>query len=228
MNFTLSRFLYLVLAYLIGAIPWGWMIVWLVKRKDIRYMASGRSGMSNVIRTAGKGWGILTAVLDIFKGYAAVYAARLIVDNPEPWLTAIGGILAVLGHIYSVYMLEKRRDGKYYFRGGAGGLTSVGAGTALWAGYLIFVPLPCFLIYIISGYASVATASFNLLGIIGFIIGAAMGKCSWWYVLYGVGAEILVLISLQPNFKRLRRGDERKHDFRLRWRKEDREEDAGK
>ena len=215
MNFTLSHFLYLVLAYLIGAIPWGWMIVWLVKRKDVRYMASGRSGMSNVIRAAGKGWGILTAVLDILKGFAAIYIARLLIAEPEPWLTAIGGILAVLGHIYSVYMIEKRRDGKYYFRGGAGGLTSIGAGTALWVGYLIFVPLPCFLIYMISGYASVATASFNIVGTIGFIIGAIMGKCSWWCVLYGVGAEILVLLSLRPNFKRLRRGDERKHEFRL-------------
>ncbi len=222
MNFTLLHLLYLVLAYLIGAIPWGWMIVWLVKRKDVRYMASGRSGMSNVIRAAGKGWGILTAVLDILKGFAAIYVARLLIAEPEPWLTAVGGILAVLGHIYSVYMIEKRRDGKFYFRGGAGGLTSIGAGTALWAGYLIFVPLPCFLIYMISGYASVATASFNIFGTIGFIVGAIMGKCSWWCVLYGVGAEILVLISLRPNFKRLRRGDERKHEFRI-GRKEDKE-----
>ena len=222
MNFTLLHLLYLVLAYLIGAIPWGWMIVWLVKRKDVRYMASGRSGMSNVIRAAGKGWGLLTAALDILKGFAAIYVARLLIAEPEPWLTAIGGILAVLGHIYSVYMIEKRRDGKFYFRGGAGGLTSIGAGTALWVGYLIFVPLPCFLIYMISGYASVATASFNIVGTIGFIIGAIMGKCSWWCVLYGVGAEILVLISLRPNFKRLRRGDERKHEFRIR-RKEDKD-----
>ena len=84
MNFTLLHLLYLVLAYLIGAIPWGWMIVWLVKRKDVRYMASGRSGMSNVIRAAGKGWGILTAVLDILKGFAAIYVARLLFAEPEP------------------------------------------------------------------------------------------------------------------------------------------------
>ena len=102
-------------AYLIGAIPWGWIFVWLVKHKDIRYIASGRMGMSNVMRTAGTFWGILTAVMDVLKGVAAVLAARLFVSAPEPWMTAAGGFFAVVGHIYSVYMIEKHRDGKFYF-----------------------------------------------------------------------------------------------------------------
>ena len=224
MNLTVSHFLYWVVAYLIGAIPWGWMFVWLVKHKDIRYMASGRSGMSNVMRTAGTFWGILTAVLDVLKGVAAVLIARLFVPSPEPWMTAIGGIFAVLGHIYSVYLIEKRRNGRYYFRGGAGGLTSCGVGVALWpVGFLIAVPIPCLIIYLFLGYASVATALFNVLAAIGFAIGAAMGKCSWWYVVYAVVAAVLVAISLRPNFKRLKRGDERKTSLRIRWRKEDRE-----
>lgn len=225
MNITLQHFLYWVAAYLIGAIPWGWIFVWLVKHKDIRYIASGRMGMSNVMRTAGTFWGILTAVLDVIKGTAAILAARLFIPEPEPWMKAIGGVFAVLGHIYSIYMIEKRRDGKYYFRGGAGGLTSCGVGVALWpVGFLIAVPLPCLIIYLFSGYASVATALFNVFAAIGFTIGADTGKCSWWYVAYAVIAAILVAISLRPNFKRLARGDERKTSLRIRWRKEDREQ----
>lgn len=224
MNLTFSHILYWIAAYLIGSIPWGWIFVKLVKHKDIRYIASGRMGMSNVMRTAGTFWGILTAILDILKGSAAVHAASLFVTQPEPWMKVIGGILAVLGHIYSIFMIEKRRDGKYYFRGGAGGLTSCGAGVVLWPlGYWIAVPLPCLIIYLFTGYASIATASFNIFALICFIVGAVLGKCSWWNILYAVCAEILVLISLRPNFKRLKRGDERKSSLRIRWRKEDRE-----
>ena len=226
MPLILSVILYWITAYLIGAIPFGWLIVWFLKKKDIRYIASGRMGMSNVMRVAGTFWGILTAILDILKGAAAVHAVRLFFapDAIKPWMTAIGGLLAVLGHIYSVFLLEKRRDGKYYFRGGAGGLTSAGAAVSLWpAGYWIAMPLPCLLIYLFTGYASMAVGMFNVCGMIGFIVGALMGKCSWWYVLYAVGAEILVLDSLRPNIKRLKRGDERKSSLRIRWRKEDRD-----
>ena len=223
MNLAVSHLLYWIAAYLVGSIPFGWIIVKLLKNKDIRYIASGRMGMSNVMRVAGTFWGIVTAVLDVLKGSAAVHMASLFVPEPEPWMTSIGGILAVLGHIYSIFLLEKRRDGKFYFRGGAGGLTSAGAAVALWKGFWIAMPLPCLLIYLFTGYASVTVACFNIFGFIGYLVGAILGKCSWWYLLYAVGAEILVLDSLRPNFKRLRRGDERKSSLRIRWRKEDRE-----
>ena len=141
MNLTVNHFLYLIAAYLIGAIPFGWLIVKLLKNKDIRYIASGRMGMSNVMRVAGTFWGIVTAVLDVLKGYAAVKIAPLFVPVPEPWLLSIGGILAVLGHIYSVFLIEKRRDGKFYLRGGAGGLTSAGAAVALWRGFWFAMPV---------------------------------------------------------------------------------------
>ncbi len=229
MGLTVSHVLYWLAAYLIGSIPWGWLFVWFLKHKDIRYMGSGRMGMSNVMRNAGTFWGILTAVLDILKGTAAILAARLFVPEPEPWMKAVGGVLAVLGHIYSIFLIEKRRNGRYYLRGGAGGLTSCGVGVALWpAGFLISTPLPCLIIYLFGGYASVATAMFNVFAAIGFAVGAATGKCSWWYVAYALAAEVLVLISLRPNFKRLARGDERKTSLRIRWRKEDREAKTAK
>lgn len=218
-----SVILYWVVAYLMGAIPFGWIITKLVKGIDIRYHASGRMGMSNVMRTAGTGWGLLTAVLDIAKGYAAVKLAAVMVPECPAWVPAVGGVLSVIGHIRSIFLIERRRDGKYYLRGGAGGLTSVGAGLAIWPmGYLLWVGIPCLILYLFLGYASVATAAFNLFAMIGFSVAAAQGKLSWWYVGFCAVSFILVAISLRPNFKRLRRGEERKTSLRIRWRKEDR------
>ena len=122
MSPALAHILYWLTAYLIGAIPFGWIFVKIKTGRDIRYIASGRMGMSNVTRVAGKFWGILTAVMDVVKGIAAIHVARLFVAEPEPWMLTVGGILAVLGHIYSIFMIERRRDKRFYFRGGAGGL----------------------------------------------------------------------------------------------------------
>ena len=223
MPMTLSVILYWITAYLIGSIPFGWLIVWFLKRKDIRYYGSGRMGMSNVLRVTNTFWGIVTAVLDVLKGFAGVHAAHLFFTDVEPWMTTFGALLTVVGHIYSIFLLERRRDGKLWFRGGAGGLTSGGAAAALWPGVLWFFPLPCLLIYLFTGYASMAVGMFNIFNLIGYIVGASLGKCSWWYTLYAVGAEILVLLTLRPNIKRLKQGRERKSSLRIRWRKEDRE-----
>ena len=223
MSPALAHILYWLTAYLIGAIPFGWIFVKIKTGRDIRYIASGRMGMSNVTRVAGKFWGILTAVMDVVKGIAAIHVARLFAAEPEPWMLTVGGILAVLGHIYSIFMIERRRDKRFYFRGGAGGLTSAGVSVALWIGFLYFMPIPCFLIYQFTGYASVTVALFNVFGLIAFIVGALTGQCSWWYCLYSIVAEILVLDSLRPNFKRLRRGDERKSSLTFRKKKEDQE-----
>ena len=62
----------LALAYLVGSLPVGWALVWLVSRRDIRYHASGKMGTSNVIRTIGVKWGLLTAVCNVLKGFLAV------------------------------------------------------------------------------------------------------------------------------------------------------------
>ena len=217
-----------VLCYLIGAIPFGWMITWQIKKIDIRYHASGRMGMSNVMRTAGTPWGLLTAILDIAKGFFAVWVVRWLIPEPQPWMAAIGGILAVIGHIYSIFVLEKRRDGRYHFRGGAGGLTSLGAAIALWPPVAFFIVIPCALIYFIIGYASIPTALFMVFASITFAVFAAKGNpnVSWWFVVYSIVSGFFVCMSLRPNFKRLKRGDERKTNLRLRWRKEDRKAEA--
>lgn len=219
-----------VLAYLLGAIPFGWLFVWLTKHKDIRYHASGRMGMSNVIRMVGIPGGVLTAVFDIAKGTLAVWVARWLVPDYQPWMLSVAGILAVLGHIYSIFIVERRRDNRIYFRGGAGGLTSIGAAIGLWWPIIPYILIPCVLLYFFVGYASVATLSFNIASTIGFAYNAAIGQegVSWWFTAYGLCAFGLVALSLRPNIKRLRRGEERRISFRIRWRKSDRDQQEKK
>jgi len=97
----------LIVCYLLGALPVGWIIVWLTKKRDIRYYASGRMGTSNVIRMVGIAAGLVTLALDFTKGYLAVQVVRAINPNAGTWVEAIGGFLAVLGHVFSIFLIEK-------------------------------------------------------------------------------------------------------------------------
>ena len=103
-------------SYLVGAIPFGYVITRLAKGSDIRESGSGNIGATNVLRTQGKGWGILTLVLDMLKAMAAVYLCRSLSD--EPWMGALGGAFAIVGHCYPVYI---------GFRGGKGVASGLGA-----------------------------------------------------------------------------------------------------
>ena len=68
----------LLLGYIIGSVPFGWLIVKLKTGKDIRTIESGRTGGTNALRAAGFWAGLLTAILDILKGAVAVWIARVI------------------------------------------------------------------------------------------------------------------------------------------------------
>lgn len=207
----------LVVCYLFGALPIGWIVVWLTKKQDIRYHASGRMGTSNVIRMVGVGAGMLTFVLDFLKGFSAVIIVRAINPSASAWVEAIGGFLSVLGHVYSIFLIEKRPDGKYYLRGGAGGVTSIGVSVALWPPILFWIGIPAILIYLIIGYASIATISLNVIGLIVFTVREIFKfePHSPWFILYSLLTLGLVIYTLRPNLKRLVRGEERVMRFSL-------------
>ncbi len=73
-----------VVAYLLGSIPFGFLLVWLVRKEDIRAKGSGNIGATNVLRSGAKGLGILTFVLDGSKGYAAVAVAEFLARRQGP------------------------------------------------------------------------------------------------------------------------------------------------
>ena len=98
----------ILLAYLIGAIPFGLVIVKLATGKDVRQIASGRTGGTNVMRAAGCWAGIATALFDIFKGIAAVWLARTLSSNI--WIEVLAPVAAVLGHNYSIFLDPSTRQ----------------------------------------------------------------------------------------------------------------------
>ena len=163
------------------------------------------------MRAAGIPAGVLTFILDLLKGASAVLIASAV--GAGAWITMLAPIAAIIGHNYSIFLIE-RREGRIHLRGGAGGGTAIGGAFGLWPpSILIIIPLG-FLVWFGIGYASLATMSVALFAIIVFLVRAIMGLSPWAYVFYGVLAEILLVWALRPNIKRLREGTERLHGWR--------------
>jgi glycerol-3-phosphate acyltransferase PlsY len=116
--------LILVIAYLLGSIPFGYLLVRAVAGADVRETGSGGTGATNVSRRAGKLAGVVTLVLDAVKGALAVILARLFLtgDFGINWWVAACVVLAIAGHCFPVWL---------GFRGGKGVATGVGAFLAL-------------------------------------------------------------------------------------------------
>src|SRR3989442_39097 len=115
----------LVLAYLLGSIPFGYILVRLFLKQDIRKTGSGNTGATNVARSGKKGLAIANLLLDLLKGVAAVIIARHIAAahgmNTED-MAAAAAAMAILGHIFPVWLR---------FRGGKGVATGLGVFLAI-------------------------------------------------------------------------------------------------
>lgn len=208
----------LLLGYVIGAIPFGYIFVKARTGKDVRQVHSGRTGGTNAMRAAGKRIGVLTGIFDILKGYlAAQLALRFFPGNY--WMAALTPLAAVLGHNYSFFLARQDDKGLWQIGGGAGGATVGGGAIGLWfPGLYIMLPLGL-LIYYFVGYASVTTLSIGVMTTLLFAARAIFGWGPWEYVAYGIAALGLLAWALRPNMKRLMDGTERLHGFRARKRK---------
>jgi glycerol-3-phosphate acyltransferase PlsY len=205
----MTAYLSLPLAYLIGSIPSGLLVVKFATGKDVREIESGRTGGTNAMRAAGAFAGLLTALLDILKGAAAVWISQAL-SAGFVWTTAVSGVLAIVGHNYSAFLIEKDENGKFHFRGGAGGATTLGAAIGLWLPSLMFILPFAIICYVIIGYASVTTISIALSAMAVFMFRAAKGMNPWAYAAFGVAALVIVILALLPNLKRLKEGTERR------------------
>ncbi|MBA4420075.1 MAG: hypothetical protein C0391_02900 [Anaerolinea sp.] len=198
-------------AYLIGSIPFGLIIVKILKGHDIRTIQSGRTGGTNVGRAAGFGAGALTGVLDFFKAVIAVMIAQELIPDGSwrPWVIGASGLLVILGHNYSVFLMERLSPGKFRLRGGAGGAACLGGSVAMYPPALLIL-LPAVLLVLLGvGYASLATLSIAFIAFIIFTIRAIYYGASWAYAIYALLAQVLLVIALIPNIKRLIQGNER-------------------
>jgi glycerol-3-phosphate acyltransferase PlsY len=191
-----------LLGYLIGSIPFGWIVVKLAKGVDIRTVGSGRTGGTNAFRAAGFVPGLLTATLDIIKGAVTVLVVRnLAGDSTLGWAEGLAGLGVVLGHNHSLFL---------NFKGGAGGATAVGTGLALWVmGGLPALVIGVFILFVL-GYAFLATIAAALTVAIVFTIGAFSGQVPWAYVIFGWGIVILCTLTLRPNIRRFLAGEEKR------------------
>src|SRR5215468_2691393 len=106
------NYLALIIAYLLGSIPFGYLIVKLTRGADIREAGSGGTGATNVSRKAGKAAGVVTLALDALKGAAAVLVARWLTGEAgTSWIVAAAAALAVVGHCFPVWLKFKAGKG---------------------------------------------------------------------------------------------------------------------
>jgi glycerol-3-phosphate acyltransferase PlsY len=194
--------------YIIGSIPFGMLIVKSKTGKDIRQVESGRTGGTNAVRAAGFWAGLLTAVLDISKGAAAVWLAQVILPTNE-WIHILAPLAAIIGHNYSIFLITRDENRKIHFHGGAGGATALGGAIGLWPGIFPYVVIGGALIWATTGIASLTTISIGLIVIIIFGINISKGIQDPIDIWYGIFAELLLLWALRPNLKKLFTGKER-------------------
>lgn len=190
-----------VLAYLIGTIPFGLLVVKLTTGKDVRESGSGNIGATNVLRTTGRLAGVLTLVLDIAKAFLAVWLADRLSNGSVLWMS-FAALAVLLGHAFPVWLR---------FKGGKAVAAFVGA-----FAYLTPVPL---LAVILIFVALVAWTRYLSLG---SIIAAGLFPLACWMILHpewpvlavAVAAAILIIWRHKSNIGRIRAGNENVFRFR--------------
>lgn len=215
MTVAANILLTLIIAYLMGSIPFGFLVVKLVNGRDVREIESGRTGGTNAWRAAGIGAGALTAILDVGKGAATAWVVSWLAPS-QPWVQVGAALLAIIGHNYSIFLV-KRENGRWALRGGAGGATCLGGAIALWNPIVLIILPIALLVYLFVGYASVTTMSIAFIAMVVFFIRAILGLSPWLYAVYGALALLVLVWALRPNLKRLIEGTERVVGFRAKW-----------
>jgi len=202
----------LLISYLVGSIPVGWIVVMLFTGRDVRKIESGRTGGTNVMRAAGLLPGLLTALGDVAKGYSTCLIVAWLIPADlswRVWIQVAAPLMAILGHNYSIYLIERRADGKMALRGGAGGATCFGGALGLWpwSGFII-LPLGI-LVFLLVGFASITTLSIAVSSLVVMIYLVVALGYPWPYILYGVASILILGWALRPNLVRLANGTER-------------------
>jgi glycerol-3-phosphate acyltransferase PlsY len=187
-------------AYLLGSIPWSYLIVKLTQGRDVRTVGSGNAGATNVMRAAGKAAGLAALLLDAGKGVTAVVVARAL--GAGPGLTGAAAAAAVAGHVFPLFL---------GFRGGkgvaaAGGALGALAPAVLAIDLLLFVGVVAWKRYISLG-SIVAAAAFPLLLAL-FDLAGWRQERSLGTVAAAAAIAALILVRHRANFDRLRRGVE--------------------
>jgi glycerol-3-phosphate acyltransferase PlsY len=151
----------LIGAYLLGGVPFGYLLVRWRTGQDVRGMGSGNIGATNVLRTTGRAAGVATLLLDIAKGYFAVWMAGRLTSGDPLWMSA-AAVAVMLGHGFPIFLK---------FRGGKAVASFVGA-------YLCLTPAP--LLAVICVFA-IAVAAWRYISL-GSILAAACFPLAVWLI----------------------------------------------
>jgi acyl phosphate:glycerol-3-phosphate acyltransferase len=189
----------LPLSYLLGSIPWGYFLLHWQRGIDIREYGSGRTGMSNVLRTAGGRVATVVLLLDLGKGVLAVLLAREIIGTTSGEVVA--GLLALMGHNWPVFLK---------FRGGRGIATGLGslsimAPLAAVIGMIVFIPIT-----LISRYLSLGSITGVITSCLSLLTLALVGMYSSTYAWYAFVGGAIIIWQHRDNIQRLMRGTERR------------------
>jgi acyl phosphate:glycerol-3-phosphate acyltransferase len=197
--------LVLTLAYLLGSVPFGYLLVRLRGGGDVRETGSGGTGATNVTRRAGRAAGLLTLALDALKGAAAVLLARWLLaeDFGVNWWVAAAALLAVVGHVFPVWLS---------FRGGKGVATGLGVFLSL-APLAALCVLPLFVAVVWAtryvSLGSITAAAFMPLSV---WLSGRDGQAARLAPLLAAASAgaALIIYTHRANITRLRRGEENK------------------
>lgn len=190
--------LYVLCSYLLGSVPFGYLIFLFSEGKDIRATGSGNIGATNVLRSKGKLAGLATLALDILKGALPIVYGRVHFDLP--WVVLLGGLAVLLGHVFPVFLK---------FSGGKGVAALVGV-------FLVF-HFPALLVFLVFFFWALAQTRFVSLG-------SLLGTAALFFaILFTQTAEtamvafamlLLIVFRHRGNIARLLDGSERKFAFR--------------
>ncbi len=190
----------LVAAYLIGGIPFGYLIVKWKTGADVRSSGSGNIGATNVLRTTGRAAGLVTLLLDIAKGATAVWLAGKLTGGNIHWMSA-AAVTVMLGHAFPIFLK---------FQGGKAVASFIGA-------YLYLAPLPLLAVLIVW----LAAVAFTRQVSIGSILAAGTFPLAVWLLMQPplslVAAATIsgafIIYRHRANIARIRAGTEHMLSF---------------
>jgi len=188
--------LVIIICYVLGSIPFGYIVGKLFKKMDIREYGSGNIGATNAFRILGPSLASLVVIGDIGKGILSIYLVQYLnIDNLL--ILTIAGLAVICGHDWSLFL---------GFKGGKGIATTFGV-------IFVFNPIISFLGLIVWGVVVIATRYVSLASIfavISFFILTILFKQPYEYILFSAIILVLGIFNHKENIKRLRLNKERK------------------
>lgn len=189
-----------VIGYLLGAIPFGVLVSRWKGEVDITKVGSGKTGMTNVLRVAGKKAAALVATLDLSKGALAVIVAGLIL-NGDYVAQVIAALAAIMGHNWSVFVK---------FRGGRGVATFLGGLLVLFWPAAIFGGVVLIIVAGVTKYMSLGSITGAVAAFLILIPFITLRGEPVEYLIYTLISVIFIIIMHRDNIARLLAGKERK------------------